>query len=81
VPRESLDAPENLPEQARRQVALGELQDEVPGVPNQAAAGLEESLLETRQRPALDDPREGEPARKRVYFLASDRTTASANSS
>jgi hypothetical protein len=25
MPRESLDAPEDLPEQARRQVALGEL--------------------------------------------------------
>jgi hypothetical protein len=36
VPRQSLDAPNNLPEQARRQVALGELQDEVPGVPDQA---------------------------------------------
>ena len=52
VPRQSLDAPENLPEQARRQVALGELQDEVPGMPDQASAGLEESLLEARQRPA-----------------------------
>ena len=31
APRESLYAPEDLPEQARRQVALGKLGDEVPG--------------------------------------------------
>ena len=36
MPRESLDAPENLPKESRRQVALGQLQDEVPGVPNEA---------------------------------------------
>jgi hypothetical protein len=45
---ESLDAPKNLLEQARRQVALGELQDEVPGMADQASTGLEESLLEAR---------------------------------
>jgi len=47
VPRESLDAPENLPKQALRQVALGQLQDEVAGVSDEAPAGLEEPLLET----------------------------------
>ena len=31
-PRESLDAPENLPKERRRQVAFGKLQDEVPGM-------------------------------------------------
>jgi hypothetical protein len=54
VPRESLDAPKNLPEEGSRQVALGELQDEVPGMSDQPAAGLEEPLLQTRQRPTLD---------------------------
>ena len=49
MPRESLDAPENLLEEAPRQVALGELQDEVPGMPDQASAGLERSLLQTGQ--------------------------------
>jgi hypothetical protein len=34
VPRESLDAPEDLPKQALRQVALGKLEDEVPGMLN-----------------------------------------------
>ena len=33
MPRESLDALDNLPKQALRQVALGQLQDEVPSVP------------------------------------------------
>ena len=30
MPRKSLDAPEDLPKQALRQVAFGELGDEVP---------------------------------------------------
>ena len=47
--RESLDAPENLPKQALRQVAFGQLEDEVSGMPDEAPAGLEEPLLEARQ--------------------------------
>ena len=35
-------------------MAFGQLEDEVPGVPNEAPAGLEQALLQTRQRPALD---------------------------
>ena len=54
MPRESLDAPENLPKEAPGQVALGELQGEVPGVSDEPRAGLEEPLLEARQRPVLD---------------------------
>src|SRR5262249_31990687 len=61
VPRQSLDAPENLPNQPRRQVALGKRQDEVPGMPDQASAGLEESLLQACQGPALDGTGQGEP--------------------
>jgi hypothetical protein len=56
VPRQSLDAPEHQPAQVRRQVALSKLQDEVPGMPDQASAGLEEPLLEARQGPAVDGP-------------------------
>jgi hypothetical protein len=41
MPRESLDAPEDLPKESGCQVALDQLQDEVPGVPNEAATGLE----------------------------------------
>jgi hypothetical protein len=54
MPRESLDAPENPAEQGGCQVALGELQDDVPGVPNEAATGLEQALLQARRRPTLD---------------------------
>ena len=49
MPRESLDAPEDLPKQALRQVAFGQLEDKVPGMSDQAPTGLEESLLEARQ--------------------------------
>ncbi len=47
MPRVPLDALENLPKEAPRQVAFGELQGEVPGVPDEPRAGLEEPLLET----------------------------------
>jgi len=32
MPPESLDAPEDLPKESRRQVAFGQLPDEVPGM-------------------------------------------------
>jgi hypothetical protein len=54
VPRESLDAPDDLLKQALCQVALGQLEDEVSGVPNDRSAGLEQPRLEARQGPALD---------------------------
>src|SRR5262245_45169471 len=46
--RESLYAHENLPEELARQVAFRELQGEVPRMPNEASARLEQPLLETR---------------------------------
>jgi hypothetical protein len=49
VPRESLDAPEDLPKQIRCQVALGQLEDEVPRMPDEAPAGLEQPLLQARE--------------------------------
>ena len=49
MPRQSLDAPEHLPEESRRQVAFGQLQNEGSGIPDEAPAGLEEPLLEVRQ--------------------------------
>jgi hypothetical protein len=58
----ALNVPENLPKQTSRQVAFGQLPDEVPGVPNEAATGLEQSLLQARQGPALDRDRQDEPA-------------------
>jgi len=54
VLREPLDALENLPKEAPGQATLGKLEHEVPRMPNQAPAGLEESLLEARQQPVLD---------------------------
>jgi hypothetical protein len=52
MPRQPLDALENLPKERPSQVAFGELQGEVSGVPDQPRAGLEQPLLETRERPA-----------------------------
>jgi len=52
MPRESLDAPENLPKERRRQGALGQFEDEVTGMSDEVPAGLEQSPLEARQRPA-----------------------------
>jgi hypothetical protein len=43
MPRESLDALDDLTEEAPCQVALGQLEDEGPGVPSEAPAGFEAS--------------------------------------
>ncbi len=47
MPGEPLDAPEDLPKEGSGQVTLGKLEHEVPRMPDQAPAGLEEPLLET----------------------------------
>jgi hypothetical protein len=47
VPPESLDAPKHLPKQGLCQVAFRKLEDEVPGMPDEAPAGLEQPLLKT----------------------------------
>src|SRR5262245_59569580 len=64
VPGEPLDAPENLPKKAARQVAFGKLQGEVPSMPDEASARLEQPLLETREGPALDGEGQGEPSQQ-----------------
>src|SRR5438876_3639904 len=64
MPSESLDAPENLPKEALRQVALGQLEHEIPRMPDQPPAGLEQALLQARQRPALDGDRQNEPTQQ-----------------
>ena len=64
MPRESLDAPEDLPKQATSQVALGQLETVVAGVPDQASARLEQPLLEARERPALDGDRQDQPTQQ-----------------
>jgi len=58
--RQPLDAHEGLMKERPGQVAFRELQREVPGVPDQPAAGLEQLLLETRQRTVLDSDGENE---------------------
>jgi hypothetical protein len=47
MPRESSDAREDLPKERRCQVTGRQLEDEVSGLPNQASAGLEQSLLDS----------------------------------
>jgi hypothetical protein len=54
MPRESLDARNDLPEERPSQVAFGKLQSEVPGMLDQPATRLEQPLLKARQRPVLD---------------------------
>jgi len=61
MPREPLDARENLPKEEPCQVAFGKLEHEVPSVPNEAPAGLEQPLLEAREGPALDGDGQDEP--------------------
>src|SRR5713226_3441132 len=64
MPCEPLDAPDDLRKQALSQLAFGHLQDEVPGMSDEASAGLEEPLLQARERPALDGERQDEPAQE-----------------
>jgi len=70
--RESPDVPENLPREAPRQVALGQLEHEVPRMPDEAPAGLEEPLLEGRQGPAPDGEGQDEPPQKIAEVVRDD---------
>ena len=72
MPRESLDALENLPKEGPRQVAFGQLEDDVPRMPDEASAGLEEPLLEARQGPALDSARQDKPAQEIAEIVGDD---------
>ena len=62
--RKPLHAPDNLSKEAACQVAFGELQREVPGMPDQTPAGLEHELFETRKGPALDSDGQDEPTQQ-----------------
>ena len=64
MPREAPDAPEDLSKEAPGQVTFGQLEDEVPGVPNESATGLEQPLLQTREGPTLDGDRQNQPSSK-----------------
>ena len=52
---------EDLPNQALRQVAPGQLEPEGPGMSHETPAGLEEPMLQARQGPALDGDGQGDP--------------------
>ena len=73
MPRESLDAPEDLPKETPCQRAFGKLEDEVPGMPDEAPAGLEQPLLETREGPALDGDGQDEPPQQIAKVVGDDR--------
>src|SRR5262245_39543836 len=73
MPPELLDARENLAQQGRCQVAFGKLQGEVPGMPNEASAGLEEPLLQTCQRPVPDRSRQSQPTQEIAEVVGDDR--------
>jgi hypothetical protein len=64
MPGEPLDAPEDLPKEGPGQVTLGKLEHEVPRMPDQAPAGLEEPLLEARQGPSLDGDGQNQPTQQ-----------------
>jgi hypothetical protein len=72
MPRQLPDTREGLTEERSSQVALGELQREVPGMPDEAAARLEQALLKARQRPALDGERQGEPTEQIAEVVGDD---------
>ena len=55
------DPPEHRPEQPPRQVALGQQEPVVPGVLDQPPTRLDEALLETCQRRAIDAPWQHQP--------------------
>ncbi len=64
MPRKSLNPRHDVPEQGPRQVAFGELQGEVPGMPDEAPARLEQPLLEAREGPALNGDGQNQPAQQ-----------------
>jgi hypothetical protein len=72
MPRESLDAPDDLPKQALCQVALGQLEHEVPGMSDEAATGLEQPLLQARQRPTPNGQGQDEPAQEIAQIVGDD---------
>jgi hypothetical protein len=53
-------------------VAFGELQGEVPGMPDEPAARLEEPLLEAREGPSLDGEGQGQPAKQVAEVVGED---------
>jgi len=69
VPRESLDALEHLTKETYCQGAFGELQGEVPSMPDETSARPEQPLLKTRERPALDGDGQSGPAQQAAAVI------------
>jgi hypothetical protein len=69
VRRESLDAPEDLPKQAPRQLAFGKLEREGPRVPNQAPAECEEGLAIRPSQPVGSSPLDPSTRGRRVETI------------
>jgi hypothetical protein len=72
IPGEPLDATEDLPKEGPDHVTLGKLEHEVPRMPDQTPAGLEEPMLEARQGPALDGDGQNEPAQQIAEVIGND---------
>jgi hypothetical protein len=72
VPGESVDPPENLPKEAPRQGALGQLEHEVASMSDETPAGLEQPQLQARQGPALDGTGEREPPQQIAEVVRDD---------
>jgi len=53
-------------------MAFGQLEDEVPGVPNETPAGLEQALLQARQRPVLDGERQDQSTQEIAEVVGDD---------
>ena len=53
-------------------MALRQLQDEVSGMADEPPAGLEQPLLQARQRPALDGARQDQPTQVVAEVIGDD---------
>ena len=62
----------DLPKEEPCQVAFGKVQGEVPSMPDEASARLEEPLLETGEGPVLDGNGQNEPAQQIAEVVGDD---------
>jgi hypothetical protein len=63
---------ENLSKETPCQVALGQLENEVSRMPDETLAGLEQALLQARQRPVLDGERQDQPTQEIAEVVGDD---------
>src|SRR6266513_4639409 len=72
MPRAPPDSADDLRKQTLSQLVFGQLNNEVPGMSNEAPAGLEEPLLEAREGPALDGKGQNQPAQAIAEIVGDD---------